>query len=869
VTRDEREARLREEVELHIALAADAFIRRGMSPEDALRRARVAFGGAEHFKDEARDQFRSPLRAAIAQDVRYALRMARRAPALTAIAIITLGTAIALATSAFTAVNSVLLRTLPYPASDRLALVWGTVRGSSDHNPVSFTNAMDWRRDTHAFASLAAFSCAPRPILAVRGLPARASMMDVSADFFRVLSAHPLLGRLFDSTDFVAPEGGSADVVVLTWGIWRDRFASDPSVVGSRVLLDAAPVTVIGVLPRTFSPLPTSLACRPDLYRPLASRYDDAQRRWTFLKVVARLTPGATVHQAQAELDVENARLAEAHPETNRGMGARAVSLGASLTQPLRPLLVLAQVGALLVLLIACANVASLLLARATVRRRELSIRVAMGASRARLTRQIATECLMLGVAAMALGLGLTIATTGALTALAGDALPDPRGFAVDWSVVAFALIASLGATFVFGLAAVIKSRGDGAWLIGALRDGGRGSTVARSRLGRAIVSTQLAVATLVLLGALLLARSYGRLRAVDAGFSPSNVTTARVSLPDATYPRGAKQVAFFDQVLARIVARRGVVAAGAVSILPESPNFDRTAVRPEGRTYAPNEQPTPDVYRATPGYFAAMRIPLRAGRLFTATDDDRHPLVAVIDESMARALFPGRSPLGERMWTGAGNAERTIVGVVGDVYQYGLDSLKTMQLYVPHADNSGGDLTLVVRSLDGSVPASAMIRDAVRATDPGVPVDDILTMDQVLSESASRRRLLARVSLAFGLGAMGLAAIGLYGLIAFAVEQRTQEIGVRMAMGATRRRVLGLVLGDTSRLVLRGAAIGLAAAACASGLMAPFLFGVGVTDPVAIALAPALLLLVALGASAAPALRAARVNPAVALRNE
>lgn len=869
MTRDEREARLREEIALHIDLATEAYIRRGMSPDDARRAARLDFGAAEHFKDEARDQFRSRVRAAIAQDVRFALRMARRAPALTAVAILTLGTAIALATTAFTAVDGVLLRTLPYHAPDRLALVWGTVHGSSDRSPVSFTNAMDWRRDTHAFASLAAFSCVPRPILTVRGQPARASMMDVSADFFRVLDARPLVGRLFDSTDFTAPADATPDVVVLTWDIWRDRFAGDRSVVGSRVLIDDAPVTVIGVLPRSFSPLPTSLACRPDLYRPLASRYDDRQRRWAFLKVIARLTPGARLPQAQAELDLENARLAQQHPETNRGMGATVVSLAASVTRPLRSLLVLAQIGALLVLLIACANVAGLLLARATVRRRELSIRVAMGASRSRLTRQIATECLLLGAAAMSLGIALTVAATGALTRLAGDALPDPRGFAVDWRVVVFSLIVSLAATLVFGLAAVAKSRGDGAWLITTLRDGGRGTTVARSQLGGAIVAAQLAVAMVVLLGAFLLARSYRRVRDVDAGFDPSNVTTARVSLPDATYPRGEKQVAFFQQVLARITERRGVVAAGAVSILPESPNFDQTTVRPDGRTYGPNEAPSPDVYRVTPGYFAAMRITLRAGRLFSAADDDRHPLVAVINQTMANALFPGRSPLGQRMWTGAGNAERTIVGVVGDVYQYGLDSVKTMQFYVPHADNSGGDLTLVVRSIDGSVPAAAMIREAVRAVDPGVPVDDILSMDQVLTESASKRRLLAGVSLTFALGAIGLAAIGLYGLIAFAVEQRTHEIGVRMAMGATRRSVLWLVLGGTSRLVAGGAAIGLATAAFANRFMAPFLFGVRVTDPVTLAFAPAILVVVALAASAAPALRAARVNPAIVLRDE
>ena len=863
----ERESRLRQELELHLELATEANIRRGMTPDDARRAARIALGATEHFKDEARDQFRSAVLASLGQDLRYAGRAARRAPWFTGVAILTLAVAFALTTSAFVAVNGVLIRSLPYPEAGRLALVWGTVRGGSSHDPVSFTNAMDWKRAVNAFESLATFSCTPRPILGVKGEePSRVSMMDVSADFFRVLRARPHVGRLFGAADF-GP--GVAPVVVLTDGLWRTRFGGSTSVVGSRVMLDGQPVTVAGVLGDDYSPLPTSLACRPELYRPLASRFDETERTWSFLKVVARLQPAASIEGAQAQLDVVNAQLAGSHPSTNAGRGAAVVAMRDYMTRPLRPALAFVQVGAGFVLLIACANVASLLAARATARRRELSIRVALGASRRRLVAQIATECLLLGVVAAALGTALTAVASGVLSRLAADALPDPRGLAVDWRVVVFAAVASLMATSIFGLVAATKSQGDGAWLLSSLRDGARGSTMARSRLARGVVIVQLALAMVVVVSAGLLARSYRRVRDVPPGFDPTGVLTARVTLPDATYPRGDSQVRFFQAVLSRLTAHAGVVAAGAVSILPESPNFDHTTARVVGRRYAPSEEPTPDVYRVTPGYFAALGIPVKAGRTFASTDDDAHPLVAVINETMAKALFPGATPIGRRIWTGAGSAERTIVGVVGDVYQYGLDSVKTMQLYVPHADNSGGDLTLVVKSAGRASALAAAVREAVRAVDPGVPVDEVMTMDDVLAASGSRRRTLATLSLVFAIGAIALAAVGLCGLTAYSTAQRTQEIGVRLALGATTSNVVGGVIANAVRLVGVGLTMGTLGCLLLARLMTPLLFGVAATDPLVVLAALSILALVAIVASAVPAVRVAAISPVIALRSD
>ena len=864
--RSDREERLREELALHIQLATEANIRNGMAPDEARRAARIAFGPAEHFKDEARDEFRSAWLAALVQDVLYAWRGARRAPLLTMVAIVTLAVAFGLTTSAFTAVNAVFFRALPYPEPERLALIWGTVRGKTDRLPVSFTNAMDWRRDTKSLASLAAFSCWPRPILTIRGEPARVSMMGVSADFFRTLEVRPLLGRLFDSTDF-ATENLSA--VVLTHPLWRDRFEQDSAVVGRRVMLDGAPVTVIGVLPSTYTTLATTLGCRPDLYRPLDSRYDDTQRAWTFLKVVARLRPVATLQQAQAELDVENSRLAERFPAANGDHAAIIVSMSEYLTRPLRPTLAFAQIAALLVLVIAGANVASLLLARATVRRREFAVRIALGASRGRLSSQILTECLLLGVASGALGTLLALVAAGVLNRVGGDALPDPRGVFLDWHLIAFASVMTLLVTMILGFTAVTTSGGEGLAVLSSLRDGGRGGTPPRSRARSVIVAGQLALAMIVLVGAGLLARSYRRVLAVHPGFDPAGVLTARVMLPEARYPRGPRQVLFFQQVLNRISAQHGVIAAGAVSILPESPNFDHTNVKVPGRQYAAGEEPIPDVYRVTPGYFEGLRIPLVRGRFFAASDDDRHTLVAIINETMARTLFPGESALGRRLWTGAGVAERTIVGVVGDVYQYGLESAKTMQLYVPHADNAGGDLTIVVRAANGGTGLPAVVREAVHATDPGVPVDELLTMDQVLAASTARRRLLAGLSLTFALGAIGLASIGLYGVLAYSVARRRQEIGVRMALGATAKRIVLGVLTDASRIVVPALVVGWLLAVALVRLMAPLIFGVSLSDNVTLALAPATMALMAVLASAVPAVRATRLSPAIVLRED
>ena len=867
--------RLDEELRLHLDMQADAFQRQGMGPAEARRAARIAFGAAERFKDEARDAFRSRIGAELSQDVRYALRASRKAPLVTAVALATLALTIGIATSAFSAVSAVLLRALPYPDPDRLALVWGTTRAGDIRVPVSFTNAADWRRDLRSFEELAVFSCTPRPALTGRGPVDRVAAMMVSAGFFAVLRTHPMLGRGFDSTDFAK---GSEPVVVLGNPLWRNRFASDAAIVGRRIVLDGVASTVIGVLPRDFHDLPTSLGCRPDLFRPVDVRYDDAQRSWRFLKAIGRLRKGVSMARAQSELDAETVRLAAAYPASNAGQGGRVVSLAEDVMRPIRPALLMVQAGALLLLLIACANIANLLLARAAARRREFAVRIALGASRARLMRQVAVECAMLAL--IGGGLGLLLATAGAdAIARAGSGiLPDVVSLRPDLRVVTFVVAATFTAALVLAFGPVVwagalaaSGARDRDGLLVALRDGGRGTTATQSGLRRALVTAQVGLALVALVDGGLLAGSYRRLQAVPPGFDARGVLTAQVALPDVKYPRGERQVAFFLALTNELARQPGVTAVGAVSILPESPNFDQTNFRVLGRVYGPGETPDADVYRVTPGYFAALDIPIVAGRRLTAADDERHPPVAVINATMAQSLFGDSAAVGRRIWTGAGNTERTIVGVVGDVYQYGLDSKRTMQLYVPHADNSGGQLTVAIRTADdpvarGLVPA---LGATVRALDPDVPLDNVMTLSQVLAASAARRQFLARVSLGLAAGALLLAAIGLYGVMAYATVQRTGEFGIRMALGASSREIAGLVARDGLALALRGLLVGLVISRLTAPWITTLLFGLTAADAVTYLASPAILLCVALLSCVLPALRAARLSPVAALRAE
>src|SRR5215831_8884139 len=799
------------------------------------------------------------------QDIRYSARMLRKRPGFALIAITMLALGIGATSSIFSVVNAVLLKALPYKDPKHLVLLWGT-DPTGNRSQVSFTNLEDWRRQAKSFTEVVAYNGAGNPILAGGDEPERVAAMQVSDGYFALMETPPLLGRVLLPED---QQPGKDQVVVLSYGLWQRRFGQDPKIIGQTISLDSRAYTVVGVMPPEFHSLPASLVRQSDLYLPLAGEYNDAQRSWTWMRGIARLKPQATLEQAQAELDVIARTQAIEHPNTNSGRGVRVVKLQMDLVRDLRAALLILQGAVLLVVLIACVNLANLLLARLTARHQEIAIRAALGAGRFRLIRQMITESVLLSLAGGACGLLVAVWGIKALEKIGAKVLPQLSGIQLDLRVLAFTAGLSLLTGMIFGLApALLASAGK---LNDSLKKGGRSSGAPSNRRGlrQVLVVSEIALSMVLLVCAGLLIRSFINLRSVNPGFDPHQALTMNIAPPAEKYPRGQKQVVFFRDLVSRVQRLPRVDYVAVVRVLPESGNFDHTMVEVEGRTYGPGEQPTPDVYRVSPDYFRALSIPLLKGRFFSEQDDENHPPVALINETMARKLWPGEEPIGKRMGRGPGNTVRTVIGVVGDVYQYGLDSEKTMQLYVPHAENAGGNMTLVVRSSIDPLRLLPAIRLEVRAVDKDQPVYAVATMEQILADSMARQRFSMTLLAVFAAGALLLAAIGIYGVLAYAVMQRRHEFGIRLALGAQPRDVLRLVLRDGLVLVVIGMATGLAGAFAATRAMTSLLFGVVAADPLTLSGVALVLSGVALFACYVPARRATKVNPLVALRYE
>jgi putative ABC transport system permease protein len=725
----------------------------------------------------------------------------------------------------------------------------------------------DWRRQSQSFEELVAFSGNEKLILAGKGQPELIPAMRVSDGYFALMQTKPLIGRAFLPEE---QQEGRDQVVILSFGLWERRFGKDPGLVGQTLQLGGKPCLVIGIMPPEFRSLPASLVRSPnEIYMPLAGRYDDSQRSWTWMRAIGRLKPGVSIEQAQAGLDVIADELEVDHPSSNAGHGVRVVQLQQDLVRNLKPILLTLQAAIVLVVLIACLNLANLLLARLTARTKEIAVRAALGAGRRRLLRQMMTESLLLSVAGGSCGLALAVWGVSILRAVGTKVLPELSDIEVDSSVVVFTAGLSLLTGTLFGLAPALHvSVGD---LGDSLKEGwrGRGTSGAHSGLRTGVVVSEVALSVLLLSGAGLLIRSFINLRGISPGFDSRNAFVMNVSLPEAKYPQGPSQVAFYRDLLERIDGLPGVISAGAVSVLPESGNFDHTPLKVEGRFYGPGEELVPDLYRVTPGYFKAMSIPLLEGRLLSEEDDQDHPPVAMINQTMAQLLWPGDDPIGKRIWSGAGVTTRTIVGVVADVYQYGLDSEKTMQLYVPHAENAGRNMTLVIRSsLD---PASLVpaVRSEAFAIDKDQPVSEVQTMEEVLADSMAGRRFSMNLMALFAGIALALAAIGVYGVISYSVAERRHEFGIRLALGARRGGLLWLVIRQAMTRAICGLAAGLAGSLVLTRLMAGLLFGVNARDPGTLSVASALLMIVALLACYIPARRATNTDPANALRCE
>jgi len=761
-------------------------------------------------------------------DLRYALRMLRRSPGFTTVAIVTLALGIGANTAVFTVVNAVLLRPLPYQEPERLAMVWeSNASHHRDQNVVNPQNYLDWRERATAFAGLSALTWTS--ITFTGGAPELVSGRAVTPDFFSVIGAAPALGRTFTAAEAL-PNGPS--VIVLSNGLWRRRFGGDPHIVGSAVPVAGGSALVLGVMPANFLPL---------------AIYGD--------------------EGIAADLERQ-------YPDFDTGWSANVVSLTEQVVGPTR-LILLVLLGAVgLVLLIACANVANLTLARVAARGRELAVRTALGAPRWRLIRQFLVESVLLGFAGGAAGVLLAGWGVSLLLAAGPSHVPRLAEVRLDGRVLAVTALVSVGVGVVFGLIAAWGRIGRSENTRLRAEEQGLRTTAGASagRFRGALIVAQVSLSLVLLTGAGLLLRSLQRLSAVNPGFDPRNLLTAPIDLPGATYPDQRRQSAFFDRLLERARTLPGVSGAGTVTLLPISGPNSATWFTIVGRPApAPGQSPVADIRVADSGYFAAMRIPLLRGRLVSASDGPNGPPVVVINETLARLYWPQENPIGQRLqisWTNP-TAQPEIVGVVGDVHAGFLDADIRPMIYYSTSQEPAGSRALVVRYADHAAGLSAAVRNAVRELDGDLPVTNVASMYSHMAESMTDRRYPMLLLIVFAMLAVTLSAIGLYGVMAYTVGQRTREIGVRVALGAQARDVLRLVGGQGMRLVGIGIVVGVGGALVATRVLRTLLYEVAPTDPTTLFGVSLLLVVVALIAIVVPLRRAIGVDPMVALRAE
>ncbi len=859
------ESELDAELAFHLERQAEAFVLAGMPHEEATRRARLAFGGLEQVKEECRRARGISFLETAAQDLRYGLRVLRRSPVVTATVVLTLAVGLGANTAIFSVVNTVLLRPLPYPDPDRLVVVWGS-RPQRQGTPVSATNFLDYQEQNRTCERMATFRAAG--FVLNGGEPEWLRAGRVSPGFFAVLGVPAALGRTF------APEDGRAGgdkVVVLGPGIWRRRFGADPGIVGKSILLSATRYTVIGVLPPGFDFSVPGTFKPADVWVPAVLTRDESQRSHAELYWLARLKPGVTLRQARADLQAISDRLARAYPGQLYGLGAWLVPLREQGAGGVRSLLLILLGAVGFLLLIACANVASLQLARASTRRKEIALRLALGAGRWRVMRQLLTESLLLALAGGALGVLLAHWGVRLLTGLAPANLPREGLGGLDATVLAYSVLLALVTGVLFGLAPAFQSSGTA--LGESLKEGGRSAAESAhgGRLRATLMVAEVALALILLAGAGLLARSFARLLAERRGFDVDPVLTVFVSLPHYSYPDARAQAAFQRQALARLQALPGVIAAGGIDDLPLTPDRDSSSFLVAGREpLIPNGLPEAQTRTVTPGYFQTMGIPLLRGRDILATDTAEAPPVLLINEALARRDFPGEDPVGKRLSLSVSPPSwATIVGVVADTRDLGLEAHPEPEMYFPFEQSPLSYINLVARVAGDPGRLAAPAREALRGLDKGLPLPDAAPMRTVLAASIAQRRFSMLLLGLFALVALALAAVGVYGVISYAVARRTHEIGVRMALGARRADVLKLVIGRSLGLTACGVVAGLAGALLLSGLMAGLLYGVRPTDLPTFAGVALLLSGVAAVASYLPAQRAMAVDPVVALRNE
>ena len=863
-----------EEMRLHLEMQVEANVERGMPPEEARRAALRSFGNFDSVRERAYEVRGGGMIETFLQDVRYAVRMLAKRPGFTAVAALTLALGVGANTAIFSVVEAVLLRALPYRHADRSVVVWENNRSESGTpNVVSPANFLDWRDQAKSFDEMAAFYDARANLTGV-GEPEEVPLQVATPNLFTLLGVEAAVGRTFTPEDATAEP---AEIAVISHGLWQRRFGRSPGVIGRIITLNGNNYTVIGVMSPDFKWFikESSRNGKPaELWVPraLSEQQRDRNASGRYMQAVGRLAPGVSRQQAQAEMDTIAARLEDQYASFNKGWGASLVPLRDQLAGEIKPalLVLLGAVG--FVLLIACVNVANLLLARAAGRHKEIAIRSAIGAGRRRIVRQLLTESLLLALLGGALGLPLSRWCVEALVALSPTNLIGAGQVGVNLPVLAFTLAVSLLTGVVFGLVPALEaSRVNLGETLKETSRGNAGSSRGR-RLRHALVVAEVGLALVLLVGAGLMVKSFLRLQAVNPGFDAANLLTMRVLLPATKYPDDARVVAFYRQAAANFRTLPGVRSASAVSALPFADPGAATDFTIEGRPApAPGDALYTDVRVVDEEYFRTMNIPVVAGRTFLAQEAVEDRKVAVVNEEMVRRYFPGENPVGKRifveMWREPHPTE--IIGVIGDARYNKLEGELRPMVYFTPPQLIYRSMTLILRTGGDPESLAAAARGAILAIDKDQPVADVRTMESWLAESVARARFGTLLLGAFACLALTLAAAGIYGVMSYSVAQRRNEIGIRMALGSQASDVLRLVLGKGLALVLAGVVLGLLGALALTRVMSSLLYGVSATDPLTFAAIALLLTSVSMIACYLPARRATRVDPLTALRYE
>ena len=807
------------------------------------------------------------------KDIRYGIRNLLKHPGFTAIAVITLALGIGANTAMFSVINAVLLRPLPYRDPARLVTIWEQSPERDMYQlPVSLANMRDWIDQNQSFEQISAYTFTNLNLTGT-GEPARLGTVRASANLFPLVGAIPTIGRSFLPEE---DKEGANHVVILGHALWQSRFGSDPGIVGKPLTLNNQSYTVVGVMasnsqfPVGFGYMGKVLNDPIDLYVPLAASGREIERGNYSFFAIGRLKPGVTIGQARAEMTTIEGRLEKEYPGSNTGIGISLIPTQEQTVKDIRPALLVLFGAVAFLLLIACANIANLLLARAASRKKEIAIRTALGASRLRVLRLLLTESLMLSLAGGGIGFLLALWGTDALMALEPDNIPRLNEVGVDARVFLFTLAVSVVTGIVFGLIPGMRAaRPD---LNEALKEGSRGSmgSAGSKRTRSVLVALEVALSLVLLVGAGLMIKSFLRLQQTNLGFNPENVLAVSLTLPESRYPEDRQRASFFQEALARLQSVSGVQSAGATTSLPLTLSVNGSDFRIEG-------QPEPEagkeliinISSVSPGYFQTLGVPLMKGRDFSDRDNKDAPETAIINNDLARTYFPNEDPIGKRIKFTDTETWISIVGVTGDVKQLGQDIGVKPEIYFPYLQVPAASMSVVVRTANEPLSLTGAVKTQIQIIDKDLPIDDAKTMQQLLANSKSGRRFNLILLTGFALVALVLAMVGIYGVMSYTVAQRTHEIGIRVAVGAQPRDVFRMVIGQGMMLAMIGVAFGLVGAFALTRLMKTMLFGVEATDPTTFVSIALLLTGVALVACYIPSRRATKVDPLVALRYE